>query len=104
MNSAQAFERKPDHEFKEGVNKVGKDINEVKENLSELAHDAASTARAGIHEVSQGVRRTYDAGKERTVHAAERLSDCVADNPFTSIGLAVGAGFVLGFLMRGSRD
>lgn len=104
MNSAQTFERKPDQEFKEGVHKVGKDLSEVKSNLSDLAHDAASTARAGMQEVSQGVRRTYDAGKERTVHAAERFSDSVAENPFTSIGIAVGAGFLLGFLMRGSRD
>lgn len=75
----------------------------MKDNLSGLAHGAASTARAGVHEAARGVQRTLNAGKKSAADAVDGLSERISERPLISAGVALGVGILIGFLLRRSR-
>lgn len=103
MSPSQTQEFKPGQDFKDGVHKLGERVGEMKDNLSGFTHDAASTARAGVQEVSRGVRRTVDSGRKTAADVVDGLSEQVSARPLTTIGVAVGVGFLIGFFMRRPR-
>ena len=91
------------HEFSDGVQALGEGVHELKDNLSELGQSAVSTLRAGVHEAKASVARTAKVVRGKGQEAAEALRDSIAENPFTSVGIAVGIGMLLGVLMRRSK-
>ena len=99
MSHAQSHEHKHGHELKDGVHKLGEGVDALKDNLSGLAHDAATTARAGTRELRRGINRTIDAGRKGAAQAVDDVSDRIAENPLTSIAIALGVGFAIGALM-----
>lgn len=103
MSQTQTHDYKQTHDFKDGVQKLGDRAGEVKDNLSGMAREAASTAKAGAEDLSKGVKRTLDAGRKSAAQAIEGLTDRISENPLTTIGVALGVGFVIGFLMHRPR-
>lgn len=103
MTQTQSQDHKQVQDFKDGVQKLGHRAGDVKESLSEMARDAASTAKAGAQEASKRVEQTVEAGKKGAAQAIESLTDHISENPLKTIGIALGVGLVIGFLMRGSH-
>lgn len=103
MSQTQTHDHKQVNDFKDGVQKMGERAGEVKENLTGMARDAASTAKAGAQEVSKGVKHTVDAGRKSAAEAIEGLTDRISENPLTTIGVALGVGVLIGFLIRRPR-
>ncbi|MBS0197652.1 MAG: DUF883 family protein [Planctomycetes bacterium] len=86
-------------EFKDSMNQLGDRAGEVKDNISGLAHDAMSAAKAGVNQATGDIKRTVDAGKKGAVHAMEDLSDRISENPLASVGIAAGVGMAIGLLL-----
>ena len=103
MSHAHPQEHTQPHQFQDGVHKLGEGVGELKENFAGLAQDAAATARAGVKEMTNGVRRTVDAGRKSAAQAVEGISDRISENPLTSIGVALGVGVAMGFMLSRTR-
>ncbi len=103
MSQTQTHDHRQVHDFKDGVQKLGERAGEVKDNLAGMARDAGSTAKAGAQEVSKGIKETVEAGRKSAAQAVEGLTDRISENPLTTIGVALGVGIVIGFLIRRPR-
>ncbi|HEX2837452.1 MAG TPA: hypothetical protein VHN77_04930 [Phycisphaerales bacterium] len=104
MSQAYTNDSEQSHEFKDGVEKVGERMGAVKHSITNLAHDAVSTARVGASEVATDIKQGLQAGRKSAARALDGLSECAADNPLTTMGIALGVGVVIGYLVRGSRS
>lgn len=101
MSQAHTHNPKPVQDFRSGLHKVGQGVAEVKSDLSDLARDAASTAKAGVQEVASGVERSVRVGKKNVSQAMENMGGCIAEKPWTAVGVALGVGAVIGFVCLG---
>lgn len=99
MTHSHSHSSKETHPFKEGVQKLGKDVDDLKDNLGSLAQDSADAARAGIGEVKEGVKQAADTGKKKADAALTGISDKIAENPITSVGIALGVGILIGVIL-----
>jgi ElaB/YqjD/DUF883 family membrane-anchored ribosome-binding protein len=70
--------------------------------VAHAAEDARALKTAAAEAVEDGreaVKRAYDAGRKRLA-AASRLpsdaADCIAEQPLTAVGVALGAGLLIG--------
>lgn len=76
---------------------VGEDSSEVASALRARVLDAVDTAKTRLSELEDSAK---GAGKR----AAASAEDLIRDNPWTSVGIAVAAGLVLGALLSRSSD
>lgn len=94
---------------------VDSKIRGIKGGLKEGAEKATKTVKDKTEQVSAGAKEAYDGAREKTRqgyekvtkdldHLGQDVSEYVRHNPGKSIAMAVGAGFVLGILLRGRRD
>ena len=83
--------------IKDGAEKATQSVKEKAEHMSagarETYEDARDSARQGYEKVTKDLE-----------HLGEDVSEYVRHNPGKAIAMAVGAGFVLGILLRGRRD
>ena len=82
---------------KDGAGKATRNVKEKAEHVS-----------AGAREKYEGARESARHGYEKVTkdleHLGEDVNEYVRQNPGKAIAMAVGAGFVLGILLRGRRD
>ena len=90
--------------FKKDVQGIGQGLKDAKDDLSAVVSGIGDAARSGAAAAKEGVRQTVDAVKEQSIAAAETLEDRIAERPFTAIGIALGAGVLIGMLLRRSRE
>lgn len=69
------------------------DIAKIKAALADVTFDAKGLAK-------EAISQSLDDMREKTVAAQENISTYVSGKPFKSIGIALIAGWLLGFLMR----
>ncbi len=86
------------HEFRDSMQQLGDRAGEVKDDLSGLAQDAMSAAKAGVHSVSGDLRRTVDAGKKGAADAMDDLTNRISEHPLASVGIAAAVGIAIGLL------
>jgi ElaB/YqjD/DUF883 family membrane-anchored ribosome-binding protein len=103
LSQTQTLDHQQTNDFKAGVEKLSDRTAEVKENLAGLAHEAALTAKAGAHDLSKGVKNTVEAGRKSAADAIEGVTDRIAENPLTAVGVAIGVGVVIGYFLRRPR-
>ncbi len=101
--AASGLEMKDGRDFKSGVHRLGQDVDRLKDDLTGLARDAAGTARSGVVEAKQGVRQGLEAAREMGMGATESLRGQVVTRPFTSLGIAVGIGLLVGLVIGRPR-
>lgn len=71
------------------LDRAGEEARHVVDDLSDRANEAGAK-----------VRHLFDGASERVSHASDRLNREVHDNPVRSTLVALGAGVVLGYLLR----
>jgi len=89
---------------------AGQDIKEAVQeragNIVQSAQKIGSDAAAVVKEQYENVRDTaadyYDQGRKRARQFEQAFEDTVQERPLVSILAALGAGFLLGFLVRRS--
>lgn len=92
-------------------------VEKVKNDLTNSKHDNTGTARSGASEIRQGMHDAVEAGKETyqgakdMVHegyegtkqaacdATNSLRQTVSEHPIASVGIAAGAGLLLGSIL-----
>jgi len=90
--------------FKSNVQGLGDDLGHVKDDIVGLGHDVAHTARSGVAAARAGASHAVDAVRERGDEAVEALKHQVSSRPLVSLGVALGAGVVLGMLLFRPRS
>jgi len=97
--------------FREDLQGMGQTMSELKDDFSNLAHGAADAARSGAAELHLGARHAVEAAKGKAREAADAAGEAtdslrgvIARNPLASIGIAAGAGVLLGLLVLRSKS
>ena len=97
--------------FKQDMNRLGQGVDTIKSDVNTLAHGAVDAARSGVAELRQGAQNAVDAAKdkyevakEKAVDAADSVKDMITRNPMASIGIAAGAGLLLGLILSRPRS
>ncbi len=89
--------------LKNDLQNVATDIEELLKATAGNASERVSAARERIETTLRQVRSAaQDAGNEVTERAKQAARDAdhyVHDHPWTTIGIATGAGFLIGYLM-----
>lgn len=83
--------------IKDGAGKASKTVQKT-------AERATATAREKYEGAREGAKQGYDKVTKDLQHLGEDVNEYVRHNPGKAIAMAVGAGFVLGILLRGRRD
>ncbi len=83
--------------IKEGAGKATRSVKETAEHVSAGAREKYDVAR-------ESARHGYERVTKDLEHLGEDVNEYVRQHPGKAIAMAVGAGFVLGILLRGRRD
>jgi ElaB/YqjD/DUF883 family membrane-anchored ribosome-binding protein len=75
----------------------------VVESIKELGGDARSLAEEQVAQARDTAAQYWEDGRQRAADWEASLEDMIRNEPVKSLAIAVGAGFVLGFLFRGRR-
>lgn len=81
------------HDLKNGISQAKREAGNVKD---ETVHTLSSYA----NEAGRKVRSLIDNAEESFSHATDRVGSEIRSNPVRSSLIALGAGFILGVLMR----
>jgi ElaB/YqjD/DUF883 family membrane-anchored ribosome-binding protein len=91
-------------EFKQGVKK---DVDQIRDDLGRLGRDVAGTAkdvagaaRQGVREAGEYVQETVETVKRRGEEGLGVTRETIERNPWASVGIAFGAGLLIGAIMR----
>ncbi|MCP4203303.1 MAG: DUF883 family protein [bacterium] len=83
--------------IKDGAGKATQSVKEKAERVSAGAREKYEGAR-------EGARHGYEKVTKDLEHLGEDVNEYVRQNPGKAIAMAVGAGFLLGILLRGRRE
>src|SRR4051812_34352401 len=97
--------------FRQDLQGLKQGMDVLKNDVGDLAHGAEEAARSGVAELRQGARQAVEAARgkvddaaQAAGEAADSLRGVIVRNPVASIGIAVGAGLLIGMLIRRSRS
>lgn len=76
----------------------------AKSTVRKKAETVTAEAREKYEGARDGARQGYDKVTKDLEHLGKDVNEYVRHNPGKAIAIAVGAGFVLGILLRGRRD
>lgn len=109
-------------DFRQDMDRLGKGVDTLKQDVGSVAHGAADAARSGAEELRAGMHdgvkaakdkladlkvaagEDYDAAKQAALDAAGSMKEVIARNPVATIGIALGVGIAIGFLLRRPRS
>jgi len=80
---------------------VGKKYEKISEDVRRRAEHASQVARERYNETAEVVRTRYKKVRKDMDGLAADVNTYVKDNPGKAVLIAAGAGFLLGFLLRG---
>lgn len=93
-------------EFKHDLREMGKDAEQIKKDIGNLAHHTAEAAKDGVAELRHSAEHAVDLakhkieeGKQAAAETTESIRTTIAKNPLASVGIAAGAGAVIALLM-----
>jgi ElaB/YqjD/DUF883 family membrane-anchored ribosome-binding protein len=96
-----------DHSLRDDLNALRDDLRRLKADVANTARHGAAQAAGKVGEAYDAAREkageAYDAAKDRASRAAKKVSGQIEDHPLAAVGIAFGAGLLLGVLLR-SRD
>lgn len=88
--------RKSLHTLREDINSLGADVNELGHNVADLAGAMGEDAKVRFS-------RFADTSRDHAEHAVSDLQARVRERPGVALGVAAGAGLVLGLLLTARR-
>ena len=89
----------------ESMEKLGEDTQAVLAATANLAEEKVDEARERLSDAMAAAREVYANMQKRAVASAKAADQAVRNNPYRAIGIALGAGALIGFLLsRRNRD
>jgi ElaB/YqjD/DUF883 family membrane-anchored ribosome-binding protein len=80
------------------------DIKSKTENLKDTAQDTMENLQETGEEIQNRLGEYWETGKERASEYARMTDRRIRENPYQTIGIALGVGLILGMLLsRGRR-
>ena len=79
---------------------IQQDIDQINEAANDLK-EKARIAGAAAWDVTKA---TYQQLQDKTVQYGKATDQAIRDNPYISLGIALGVGAILGFVVRGCRS
>ncbi len=85
------------------ANDVMDDFTELRKDVSKLADAASKAARDEVKHTGVRLQKLRGSMKQRASEGATFLTERVRERPGASVGIAVGAGLLLGLLLSARR-
>lgn len=82
------------------IERLRKQIKELRADLQELGVLARGAAREKVHQVEDRVQDYLDEGRECLEECEDRITDHIRSKPFQSVLIAVGVGYLLSLVLR----
>ncbi len=73
---------------------------EAKQMATETAEDWTNRTRAAGAAAMDSARAAYETAQSKAIAGAKATDEAIRTNPYASLGIAFGAGILLGFLMK----
>lgn len=73
---------------------------QAKDAASDVAEDLASRTRKARAAAMESARAAYDVARSKAQAGAKATDQAIRGNPYSSLGIAFGAGLLLGFLIK----
>jgi len=73
---------------------------EAKEIASETAQDWSNRAKSAGAAAMETARAAYQTAQDKAVQGAKATDQAIRANPYASLGIAFGAGLLIGFLIK----
>jgi ElaB/YqjD/DUF883 family membrane-anchored ribosome-binding protein len=81
-------------------NDVKLGANRIRDDVRQTANDVHSNLEITASKAGRKVREYFDSASEEVTHAADAVTSQIRSNPVQSSLLALGAGFIIGALLR----
>lgn len=85
------------------ANDVMEDFSELRKDVGRLADAASKAARDEVKHTGARLQKVRGSLKARASESAAYVGDKVREHPGASVGIAVGAGLLLGLVLSGRR-
>lgn len=87
-------------------NALAEDARDLINATADVAGDKVANARKRLAAALENSKEVYGRVREKAIEGAKATDRAVHEHPYQAIGVAVGVGVLLGFLIgrRGSRD
>jgi ElaB/YqjD/DUF883 family membrane-anchored ribosome-binding protein len=85
------------------ANDVMEDFTELRKDVSRLADAASKAARDEVKHTGARLQKMRGSMTARASESAAYVGDKVREHPGASVGIAVGAGLLLGLVLSGRR-
>jgi len=87
-----------DHGLKGDVQRLGQYVGQLHDDLAGIAKGAGDVAQSGVAAALEGGKGALEAAKGKSEQATATLRDRIAKHPGATLGIAVGAGILIGLL------
>ncbi len=84
--------------FKSDVQRLGRYVGQLHDDLSGIAKTAGEAAQSGVAAVKEGGKNAAGAAKAKGERATESFRDSVGRHPEAALGIAVGVGILIGLV------
>jgi ElaB/YqjD/DUF883 family membrane-anchored ribosome-binding protein len=71
---------------------------------ADLTGAKVDEARKRLNEALEQGKQTYGEVRDQALNTVKVADDFICDNPYVAVGIGVGLGVLIGFLLRGDRD
>lgn len=92
--------------MREQARELSQDMNDVSDKANELLERTAADVEEGTQELRLKLEQTLHTAKElyhkleeQTVAGAKATDRCIREHPYESLGIAFGAGLLVGWLI-----
>lgn len=93
MSQPVALKDKNSGDFKQ-------DLREAKQDARDIAHHVHDDLQDAAHKAGATVRQLFDSASDELTHAKQAVSEQIHNKPVQSSLIALGAGVILGMLLR----
>ena len=89
----------------EDLNALAKDARGLIDATADIAGDKVAAARKRLEAALESSKEVYGRVREKAIEGAKATDRVVHEHPYRAIGVALGVGVLIGFLIgRGRKD
>ena len=94
---------KPRHRTVRDAQGIAEQARDLLAATADITQEKVAEARKRLNEALEQGRDVYSDVRERAVDGAKAADEFIRENPYAALGIGVGVGVLIGFLLRG-RD
>lgn len=94
---------KPRHKAARDVHDITRQAQELLAVTADVTEEKIAEARKRLNEALEQGREVYDDVREGAMEGVKAADEFIRENPYAALGIGVGVGVLIGFLLRG-RD